>query len=518
MPRRLYLYGPPGAGKSAAGRQIGRDLEIPFVDLDSAIEAAAGRTTGEILRQDGEASFREREVRALKALPDEDEAVIALGGGTLLDENCRALVDRTGSVLCLGASFDVLERRLQADGADRPLIAGEDGSGLRRLLAQRSSHYASFPRALDTSALSAEEAARRAEAVLGAFRVRGMGPAYDVRLEPGSSRSVGARMASMRLGGPIGLVSDRAVGRRYGGPVAEGLRDTGYDVAQENVPTGERAKRPATLERIWRSLLAGGLERGSTVVALGGGVVGDVAGLAAATLLRGLAWVILPTSLLAMVDSSLGGKTGIDLPEGKNLVGALHPPRLVLADPDLLRTLPEREWRCGMAEVVKHGVIGDEGLLARCREGLEAVRRDPSAIVGRAMAVKIRRIEADPWEQGARAALNFGHTIGHALERAAGFRLRHGEAVAIGMVVEARLAARIGLADRRLADEIASVLIGLGLPTKVPRGVRAGDLRAAAGFDKKRRNGEVLFALPRRLGEMEVGVKVEDWPAILEES
>jgi 3-dehydroquinate synthase len=325
-------------------------------------------------------------------------------------------------------------------------------------------------------------------------------------------------MASMHLGGPIGLVSDRAVGRRYGGPVAEGLRDTGYDVAQENVPTGERAKRPATLERIWRSLLAGGLERGSTVVALGGGVVGDVAGLAAATLLRGLAWVILPTSLLAMVDSSLGGKTGIDLPEGKNLVGAFHPPRLVLADPDLLRTLPEREWRCGMAEVVKHGVIGDEGLLARCREGLEAVRRDPSAIVGRAMAVKIRRIEADPWEQGARAALNFGHTIGHALERAAGFRLRHGEAVAIGMVVEARLAARIGLADRRLADEIASVLIGLGLPTKVPRGVRAGDLRAAAGFDKKRRNGEVLFALPRRLGEMEVGVKVEDWPAILEES
>jgi 3-dehydroquinate synthase len=518
MPRRLYLYGPPGAGKSAAGRRIGRDLEIPFVDLDSVIEAAAGRAAGEILRQDGEASFREREACALSALPGEDEAVIALGGGTLLDEKCRALVERTGSVVRLDASFDVLERRLRADGADRPLIAGEDGTGLRRLLAQRSSHYASFPRALDTSDLSSEEAARRAEAILGAFRVRGMGPAYDVRLEPGGSRSAGARMASIRLGGPIGLVSDRAVGRRYVDPVAEGLREAGYDVAREIIPTGERAKRPATLGRIWRSLLAGGLERGSTVVALGGGVVGDVAGLAAATLLRGLAWVNLPTSLLAMVDSSLGGKTGIDLPEGKNLVGAFHPPRLVLADPDLLRTLPEREWRCGMAEVVKHGVIGDEGLLARCREGLEAVQRDPAAIVGRAMAVKIRLIEADPWEQGPRAALNFGHTIGHALERAAGFRLRHGEAVAIGMVVEARLAGRIGLADGRLADEIASILAGLGLPTEIPRGITAGELHAAAVFDKKRRNGEVLFALPRRLGEVEVGVKVNDWPAILEES
>ncbi len=518
MPRRFYLYGPPGAGKSAAGRRIGRDLEIPFVDLDSAIEAAAGRTAGEILRQDGEASFRQREARALKSLPDEDEAVIALGGGTLLDEECRELAERTGSVLCLGASFDVLERRLRADGTERPLIAGEDGTGLRRLMAQRSSHYASFPRALDTSDLSPEETARRAEAALGAFRVRGMGPAYDVRLEPGSSRWVGARMASMRLGGPIGLVSDRAVGERHGAPIAKALREAGYAVARVSIPTGEQAKRPATLERIWRSLLAGDLERGSTVVALGGGVVGDAAGLAAATLLRGVAWVNLPTSLLAMVDSGLGGKTAIDLPEGKNLVGVFYPPRLVVADPDLLRTLPEREWRCGMAEVVKHGVIGDEGLLARCRDGLQAVRHDPAAIVGRAMAVKIRLIEADPWEQGARAALNFGHTIGHALERAARFRLRHGEAVAIGMVAEARLAARIGLADAGLADEIASILTGLGLPTAIPRGVRAGDLRAAAGFDKKRRNGEVHFALPRRFGEVEVGVKVEGWSLMLEES
>jgi 3-dehydroquinate synthase len=322
----------------------------------------------------------------------------------------------------------------------------------------------------------------------------------------------------MRLGGPIGLVSDRAVGGRYGASVAEGLRGAGFDVTREFVPTGERAKRLTTLERIWRSLLAGGLERGSTLVALGGGVVGDVAGLAAATLLRGVPWVNLPTSLLAMVDASLGGKTAIDLPEGKNMVGAFYPPRLVVADPQLLRTLPEREWRCGMAEVVKHGVIGDEGLLARSRDGLEAVRRDPVAIVGRAMAVKIRLIEADPWEQGPRAALNFGHTIGHAIERVTRFRLRHGEAVAIGMVAEARLAARIGLADARLADEIASILGGLGLPTAIPRGVWGRDLHAAAAFDKKRRNGQVVFALPRRIGEMEVGVKVEDWPAILEGS
>jgi len=517
LPRRYYLYGPPGAGKSTVGRLVAQELELPLVDLDSVVEAGGGRTVGEIIRRDGEAVFRQREASALMGLPSEDEAVIALGGGTLLDAECRAFAERTGTVVCLTARSETLEHRLRTDGIDRPLIAGADGEGLRRLLAKRSEHYASFSHELDTSDLPPQDAARRAEIAFGAFRVRGMGPAYNVRLEPGGAASIGPRMASVGLGGPVVLVSDRTVGGRYGRPIARALEDAGFPVSQLLLPPGETAKRPDTLARLWRALLDGGLDRGSTLVALGGGVVGDVAGFAAATFLRGIAWVDLPTSLLAMVDASLGGKTAIDLPQGKNLVGVFHPPRLVLADPDLLRTLPDREWRCGMAEIVKHGVIGDEALLARCRGGLDPVRRDPAETIGRAMAVKIRLIEADPWEQGARAALNFGHTIGHALEHAARFRLRHGEAVSIGMVVEARLAARIGLAQAGLAEEVSSILSGLGLPTTIPQGIRPKDLAGAIGFDKKRRNGEVRFALPRRVGEMEVGVRVDGWQEILGE-
>jgi 3-dehydroquinate synthase len=276
------------------------------------------------------------------------------------------------------------------------------------------------------------------------------------------------------------------------------------------IPSGEGHKTLQTVNALWEAFLDGGLERSSTVLALGGGVTGDLAGFAAATFLRGVAWVSVPTSLLAMVDASLGGKTGADLPRGKNLVGAFHAPRLVLADPMVLSSLPEAEMRSGLAEVVKAGVIGDEALFRLCAQGWKTVLEALDSVVRRSMAVKIRLIQEDPYEKGQRAALNLGHTIGHALEAGSGYRLRHGEAVSIGMVAAARLSERLGIAQVGLAEEIAAALDGLQLPVAAPSGMDWDTILQGMRVDKKRFSGTLRFALPERIGSVRVGVEVND--------
>jgi 3-dehydroquinate synthase len=248
------------------------------------------------------------------------------------------------------------------------------------------------------------------------------------------------------------------------------------------------------------------LERGSPVVALGGGVTTDLAGFAAATYLRGVPWVALPTSLLGMVDASLGGKTGFDLPQGKNLVGVFNPPRLVLADPHTLQTLPAREFCSGMAEVIKAGIIADPALFHLCAQGWEAVQASLEKVIRHAMAVKVRLIQQDPYEGGERAVLNLGHTIGHALELVSGYRLAHGEAVAVGMVVETRLAEALGIAQMGLADEIAVVLRRFNLPVGIPPGLDQQAIFDAMQVDKKKHLGELRFSLPVKIGEVKPGI------------
>ena len=281
------------------------------------------------------------------------------------------------------------------------------------------------------------------------------------------------------------------------------------------IAAGERSKTLETVSSLWQIALRAGLDRQSTLVALGGGVVSDLTGFAAATFLRGCRWVALPTSLLGMVDASLGGKTGVDLPEGKNLAGAFHPPALVLADPELLRSLPERELGAGLAEVVKHGVIADPELCAMCAGGLSAVRARLGAIVRRAAAVKIELVEADPFERGLRAALGFGHTVGHAVEQASGFALPHGEAVAIGMVAEARLAERLAIAEPGTAETVRAVLDALALPTAIPGALPREAVLAAMAVDKKRAAGAVRFSLPERIGAVRTEVVVDDLQEVL---
>jgi 3-dehydroquinate synthase len=261
--------------------------------------------------------------------------------------------------------------------------------------------------------------------------------------------------------------------------------------------------------------LEGGLERNGTVVALGGGVVGDLAGFAAATYLRGVSWVTLPTSLLAMVDASLGGKTGADLPQGKNLIGAFHAPQLVLTDPGSLDSLPQEELSSGMAEVIKAGIIGDPILFEMCSQGWQAIESNWNEIIRRAMAVKIRVIEADPYEGGLRAVLNLGHTIGHAVELVSNYDLRHGEAVSIGMVAEAKLAEEIGLAKQGLADQIADMCSHLGLPTEIPEELSRMGILEAMQVDKKRAAGVVRFSLPKQVGDVQTGIEITNLDSVI---
>ena len=243
-----------------------------------------------------------------------------------------------------------------------------------------------------------------------------------------------------------------------------------------------------------------GLDRRSVIFALGGGVVGDVAGYAAATYLRGTPFLQIPTTLLAMVDSSIGGKVGVDHPRGKNLIGAFKQPLAVISDIDVLATLPESEYRCGMAEVVKHGIIGDKELFRDLEIG--NWKLEIGSWIKRAIQVKVDIVERDPYERGERAHLNLGHTFGHAIEKISGYELKHGEAVAIGIVCAAHLAARRGLCDASVCARIENLLRAIGLPTRIPRELPVSAILDAMATDKKRVNARLRFVLPRRIGEV----------------
>jgi 3-dehydroquinate synthase len=510
----VFLYGPSGAGKNTVGRCLAQALELPFHDLDEQIAAHSGRSVTELFSGEGEAAFRARERGELQRLVGESGGIIALGGGALLDPENRALAAGRGPVLLLKAPLEVLKARLQADSHPRPLLAGDLAGRLSSLLERRTGHYASFPMQLDTGECTPAEAAWQAQVLLGMFQPRSMG-AYDVRIRPGGLEGVGEMLRQRGLLGPVAVVSDSNVAPRYAGRVMAALQAAGYAASLLEIPAGEQHKTIQTVARLWDGFLAVGLERGSTVLALGGGVVSDLAGFAAATYLRGVRWVALPTTLLAMADASLGGKTGADLPQGKNLVGAFHPPSLVLADPEVLNTLPAGELRSGLAEALKAGIIADPELFGRCTSlgdpaGGPIQGAELAEVVRRAVAVKVQVIEADPYERGWRAVLNLGHTVGHAVELASGFRLRHGEAVAIGLAVEAQLAEELGLAEPGLAETIRNALQGLGLPVQIPPELDPQAILQAMGSDKKRAGGRLRFALPVKIGEARVGIEVDE--------
>jgi 3-dehydroquinate synthase len=337
-----------------------------------------------------------------------------------------------------------------------------------------------------------------------------LGPrSYSIVVEVGALAGVGERLRGLGVGRRTALVSDPAIMRRHGQPVVTGLERAGFSVTVLEVPEGETAKTLAVAEQCWDRVLAAGLDRSSTIIGLGGGAVGDLAGFVAATYMRGMNFVTVPTTILAQVDASIGGKTAIDHPKAKNLIGAFHQPRLVVVDPAVVTTLPERDFRSGLAEVVKHGIVLERGYFEDVERQADALlARDVAVlerVIGGSCRLKASVIERDPEEKSElRFALNYGHTIGHAIEATTGFsQWTHGEAVALGIVAEARLARRLDLASEATIARQEQLLARLGLP------VRAGALDVdavltAITHDKKARDGRVPFVLAPALGEFRV--------------
>jgi 3-dehydroquinate synthase len=516
----LFLYGAPGSGKSTIGKILAQSLDMPFFDLDMQIEQAYGAPVWKIFSVEGEAGFRKRETETLRRLVEAKPGIVALGGGSLLNPVNRTLSENNGHIVVLHAPLPVIQTRLESNENQRPLLAGDLKSKLENLLTGRAEHYLSFQFHMDTALYKAEEAAWQIQIQQGLFRVKGMNTgkagstgAYDVRVRRGGLADIGQELASRNINGRIVLVSDDTVGPLYAQKVLDSLQQSGFTTHSFFIKSGEEFKTIQTVNNLWEFFLENQLDRGSTVLALGGGVVSDLAGFAAATYLRGIRWIGLPTTLLAMADASLGGKTGADLPQGKNLIGAFHAPALVLADPNVLTTLPDRELCSGFAEIVKHGIISDPIIFEECKIfsslTIDEIRRESlEGIVRRAMAVKIHVIEQDPYEQNIRAILNAGHTIGHAVELASGFQISHGEAVSIGLVVEARMAEELGIARSGLADEILAVLSSFGLPVSIPTGFNQETIETAIFRDKKRDGGAVKFAVPVEIGQARYGIKL----------
>jgi 3-dehydroquinate synthase len=331
---------------------------------------------------------------------------------------------------------------------------------------------------------------------------------YTVRIGPGLLDAAGPECARLRLGRRAAVVTQPAVAP-HAARVTESLRGAGFEPVVLEVAEGEEAKSLREAERLWDGFFAHGLDRASPVVAVGGGVVGDLAGFAAAAFMRGVPVVQVPTTLLAQVDASVGGKVAVNHPRGKNLIGAFHQPRLVLIDPEALRTLPDREYRSGLAEVVKTGAALNADLFASLEAGLDALRRRDAAlleaVVAACCAAKASIVERDEREEtGLRMVLNYGHTIGHALEVLSGYRRwLHGEAVAIGMTAAGRLAVRLGLTEARTAERSEALLQGVGLPTRFT-GIDPREVTDALRHDKKARDGRVPFVLLRGLGRAEL--------------
>ncbi len=513
MQHRIALIGLSGSGKTTVGPLIAQVLGWPYVDIDAQIVAAAGQPITEIFAQRGEQHFREIEAKVLHQALSDAPGVIATGGGVVENTQLQVALQESAFVVWLHAPPQQLGARLRA-AADRPLLGDDPAAALQRMAERRSALYASIadwivPTATLTPQQIADEVVRaftrqQSAPTTSSVQVTTPGGHYLIEARAGLLDTLPDQLDRLRLDGNVWLVSDTTVMPLHGQRVLKRLQEAGRTAHSFSIPMGEQHKTLDTVRDVYDWLLSSGVERGDVILALGGGVVGDLAGFVAATVLRGIAVVQLPTTVLAMVDSAIGGKTGVDHAVGKNLVGAFHQPRLVLADTAVLATLPAAERAAGWTEAIKHGVIGDAALFEDLRRHAEKALALEEPLTGqlilRAAGYKARVVSGDEREQGERILLNYGHTIGHALEAESNYTLRHGEAVAIGMMAAGTIALRVGLFSHEALAEQRAALEAFRLPTRIPQGVDLNQILARIGSDKKVRAKRVRWVLPTRIG------------------
>ena len=540
----LIITGFSGTGKSLVAKEVARRLNWDFLDTDDEIVKQTRKPIAEIFRRDGESKFRELERETIRKACQQRQTSIAIGGGAIVDSQNYELLAKSGLIVCLEAKPETIYERLFREAVHspetevRPLLATDNPlECIRQLKASRQPSYAKADWAIHTDSLSVSEVA---EEVIRAWRllrrpdfigvprndkekaqsgiakdiaclVETATQSYPVFVGYGLLDKLGEKMRQAALSGTATIISDKNVFSLYGSKVVGILKDAGFVVNSFVVPPGEETKNMDYAIKIYDFLVEHRAERDDVIIALGGGMVGDLAGFVAATFLRGMFWIQVPTSLIAMVDASIGGKVGINHPEGKNLIGAFYQPTLVLADPQALTTLSQRELVSGWAEVSKHGMILDKEFFDFLETNVNRLTKlEPEALtraVARSAAIKAQVVNQDEKErEGKRTMLNYGHTIAHGLEAATQYKcFLHGEAVAIGMMGAAKLSQRLGLVPSAAVERQQALLQKFGLPTSLPA-MRSNLKLSLAGvtrameLDKKMKGKAIRWVLLQDIG------------------
>jgi shikimate kinase/3-dehydroquinate synthase len=540
----LIITGFSGTGKSLVAKEVARRLNWDFLDTDDEIVEQTRKPIAEIFRQDGESKFRELERETIRKACQQRQTIIAIGGGAIVDPQNYELLAKTGLIVCLEAKPETIYERLfqkavhSPETEVRPLLATDNPlEHIRQLKASRQPSYAKVDWTVNTDNLNISQVA---EEVIRAWRllrrpdfigvprndkekaqsgiakdiaclVETATQSYPVFVSYGLLDKLGDKMRQGALSGTATIISDKNVFSLYGSKVVGILNEAGFVVNSFIVPPGEETKNMDYAIKIYNFLVGHRAERDDVIIALGGGMVGDLAGFVAATFLRGMFWIQVPTSLIAMVDASIGGKVGINHPEGKNLIGAFYQPTLVLADPQALTTLPQRELVSGWAEVIKHGMILDKEFFEFLEANVNRLTKlEPESLtraVARSAAIKAQVVNQDEKErEGKRTMLNYGHTIAHGLEAATQYKcFLHGEAVAIGMMGAAKLSQRLGLLPSAAVERQQALLQKFGLPTSLPA-MRSNLKLSLAGvtrameLDKKMKGKAIRWVLLQDIG------------------
>lgn len=525
--RNIILIGFSATGKTRVGSEVARRLGWHLADTDSRIVEMAGKPIERIFAEDGEQKFRGYEKAALAEACSHDRAVIACGGGIVVDPANRELMSESGIVILLEARPETIYQRLLSNTGDevRPLLSGDNPmKNIRDLKEKRQTLYdEASDWAVRTDNLTIEEVCD--EVMRGwHYGIRRKDNIYSANIDANGSSSVvvtatgaypifvgygildqlGTKLKDAGLSGSVSIISDDNIYKIYGTRVENNLKGAGYDVGSYIVSAGEQSKSLDVAAKIYDWMVQRRVERGSAVVALGGGMVGDLAGFVAATYLRGLPLVHVPTSLLAMVDASIGGKVAVDHAKGKNLIGSFYQPHLVLSDVETLKTLPQRELTSGWAELIKHALILDADLFEFLNgQSQKLTGLDEQATVeavARSAAIKAGVVSLDEKEAGLRTILNYGHTIAHGLETASGYdTFLHGEAVAIGMMGAAMISQRLGLTSGDIVEKQKSILVKYGLPVNC-KDVDSDKVLQSIELDKKVKGKKVRWVLLEDIG------------------
>jgi len=578
----IILTGFSGTGKSLVGKEVAQRLNWGFIDTDDEIVKLAGKPIDDIFQQEGESRFRELEREAVDKACQQRQTVIAIGGGAIVDPRNYELLTKSGVIICLEAKAETIYQRLFQDvayGSEsevRPLLADNPLQRIRQLKASRQPYYANVDWTVHTDRLSISQVAEEVirgwsllrfahhphlnplpsrERKLGsqlkankdiACWVRTATQSYPIFVGYGLLDKLGEKMKEIGLSGAVTIISDETVFPIYGHKVERILQGAGFIVNSFVVSPGEETKNINSVIRIYDFLVQRRVERGDILLALGGGMVGDLAGFVAATFLRGISWIQVPTSLVAMVDASIGGKVGINHPQGKNLIGAFYQPSFVLADGCTLASLPQRELTSGWAEVIKYGLVSDKAFFGFLEANVDKlIKLEPATVtkaIARSAAIKAQVVSEDEKEKGRRIILNYGHTIAHGLEAASQYRrFLHGEAVAIGMMGAAKLSQRLGLLSVEVVERQQTLLQRFGLPArchcepfaschsegeKRPKNLAQDKLREAISevvrameLDKKTRAKAIRWVLLTDIGQTTIrsDVPQKDVLAVLQE-